>query len=163
MIDKSLVSVYDQLEVDACLTGCGGLCGDFYYSRPFPDFITVQNHQIAHLELLNLVVACRLWSSNWAGKKLQVYTDNMNSCMALQTGRSGDRFMQSCLRSIFLITAAQDVKILVCHRPGVQLECADALSRAHSSSHHRKMLETSGWLNDRKMTVVPDSYFELYD
>ena len=71
--------------------------------------------------------------------------------------------MQSCLRSIFLITAAQDVEILVCHRPGVQLECADALSRAHSSSHHRKMLETSGWLNDRKMTVVPDSYFELYD
>ena len=163
VIDKSLVSVYDQLEVDACLTGCGGLCGNFYYSRPFPDFITVQNHQIAHLELLNLVVAFRLWSSNWAGRKLQVYTDNMNSCMALQTGRPGDRFMQSCLRSIFLITAAQDVEILVCHRPGVQLECADALPRAHSSSHHCKMLETSGWLNDRKMTVVPDSYFELYD
>ena len=160
VLDKTLVPCTDQLEVDACLEGSGGLCGDQFYSRLFPDFIIQEKHSIAHLEMLNMVVAFRLWSSHWEHQKLQVYTDNMNTCVALQTGRSRDRFMQACTRTIFLLSAAYDIELLVCHTPGTTLQCADALSRSHIT-RYREMLNKSGWLEGRCEIQVPDEYYMI--
>ena len=163
LIDKSEVPASEHLEIDACLTGCGGMCGSYYYSRTFPEFILQEEHQIAHLEMLNMMVALRLWSPVWSGCKLQVFCDNMNTCVALQTGRSRDAFMQSCVRAIFLLSVIYDIEILVCHRPGVSLVAADALSRCHTSERFRVILEQLGCLTDKERINVPDSYFELCD
>ena len=126
VLDKMLVPCSDQLEVDACLSGCGRVCSGEFYSRAFPIAVLNTGHHISHLEMLNLVVACRLWSQIWSGKKFQIYCDNMQTCIALQNGKSHDRCMQACLRAVFLLTAEHYIEILVCHRPGVQMACADA-------------------------------------
>ena len=131
LLDKSLVPPHEQLEVDACLDGCGGLCGNEYYSTEFPDFVLRSGHHISHLEMLNVVVALRLWAPMWQGKKLQIFCDNTHTCLGLQTGRSHDRYMQSCIRTVFLITVMHDIELLVCHAPGTSLVVADALSRSH--------------------------------
>ena len=161
VLNKTLVPCSDQLEVDACLSGCGGVCSGEFYSRTFPIAVLNTGHHISHLEMLNLVVACRLWSQIWSGKKIQIYCDNMQTCIALQNGRSHDRFMQACLRAVFLLTAGHDIEILVCHRPGVQMACADALSRAHKEDKYKKLLRDSGWLDGKSEVRVDDLYFEV--
>ena len=163
LLDKSLDPAVDLLEVDACLTGCGGLSGSQFYSAEFPSFILEANHPIAHLELLNIVVALRMWISKWGGQKLQIYCDNMNSCMALQTGRSRDPFMQSSIRTIFLLSVLHDVEILVSHRPGISLVSADALSRLHKAERYRSILEELGVLEGKLEVVVPAEHFVIHD
>ena len=163
LIDRSMVPPSEYLEIDACLTGCGGMCGSYYYSREFPSPVLQENHQIAHLEMLNTMVAVRLWAPVWSGCKLQVFCDNMNTCVALQTGRSRDKFMQSCVRTIFLLSVIYDIELLVCHRPGVSMVAADALSRYHTADRFRGILEQLGCLGERERIDVPDSYFELHD
>ena len=161
VLDKSLVPCSDKLEVDSCLSGCGGICSGEFYSRTFPNAVLNAEHHISHLEMLNLVVACRVWSHIWSGKKIQIYCDNMQTCIALQNGRSHDRFMQACLRAVFLLTAEHDIEILVCHRPGVQMACADALSRAHTDNKYLNLLQDSGWLSGKSEVRVKDSYFDV--
>ena len=58
VLDRMLVPCSDQLEVDACLSGCGGVCSGEFYSRTFPIAVLNTGHHISHLEMLNLVVAC---------------------------------------------------------------------------------------------------------
>ena len=87
-----------MLELDACLTGCGGYSGKQYYASEFPPEVVGAGHTIAHLETLNIVVATKLWAPSWRGQKVRVWCDNANACIALQTGRSRDAFLQDCVR-----------------------------------------------------------------
>ena len=60
-IDSSIDDM--QIEVDSCMTGCGGIHGDEYYHVEFPVSITAQKRPICHLEMLNILVAVKLWST----------------------------------------------------------------------------------------------------
>ena len=120
-------------------------------------------HTIAHLEMLNAVVALRLLSQVWQGQRLKIYCDNSNTCLALQKGRSKELFMQACIRTISLITVTNDIEILVCHTPGVSLIAADALSRVHTSDKLREVLRENGLLEVKKRVVDPDAYFDIHD
>ena len=113
--------------------------------------------------MLNIVVALRLWASKWKGQKLQVYCDNMIACLALQNGRSKDTFLQSCIRTVFLLDVPNDVEILVCHRPGVDMTAADALSRSHTGDRFRVLLNEIGAMEDRHEVAVSDEYFVVVD
>ena len=76
------------------------------------------------------MIALRVWAGKWTGHRLRILCDNMNSCIALQTGRSRDRYMQACVRSVFVLSVTNDVELDVCHKPGADMTVADALSRA---------------------------------
>ena len=163
LMDKTLVPPDEQLELDSCLTGCGGLCGQYYYSCAYPSSILGAAHPIAHLEMLNVVVALRMWAPLWEGHKIQIYCDNMNTCIALQTGRSKDTFMQACVRSVFVLSVSHDIEILVCHRPGVSLMAADALSRLHTSDRFHAILEELGCLEGKTRLEVHEGMFVISD
>ena len=83
--------------------------------------------------------------------------------MALQTGRSRDPFMQSCIRTIFLLSVLHDVEILVSHRPGISLVSADALPRLHKAERYRSILEELGVLEGKLEVVVPAEHFVIHD
>ena len=163
IIDKSHVPPDEVLEVDACLTGCGGLCSREFYSMKFPEFVQRMGHPIAHLEMLNVLVALRLWAQVWQGHKLQIFCDNSNTCLGLQNGRSHDVFMQGCIRAIFLITVAHDIELLVCHAPGTSLVAADALSRSHTGERFREILSRSGCLDGKTEIQPSDELFIVND
>ena len=163
ILDKSMVPYTDQLKIDSWLTGCGALCGTQFCSCKYPIRVLEAKHTIAHLKILNVVVALRLWSQVWQGQRLKIYCNNSYTCLALQKGRSKELFMQACIRTIFLITLTNDIEILVCHRPGVSLIAADALSRVHSSDKFREVLRENGLLEGRKRVAVPDAYFDIHD
>ena len=161
IIAKDDITYQDQLELDACLTGCGACTDDHYYAREFPDFVLARGHSIAHLELLNIVVALKVLCSQWAGHRVRIWSDNTNACLAVQTGRSRDYFIQDCVREIFLYSAAADIELHVLHRPGVQLCRADALSRAHTAQHFRDWISHDPVLSAAQRIAVPDVFFEL--
>ena len=123
---KSQVKCQQHLELDACLTGCGACTDTQFYAEQFPREVLDADHTIAHLEMLNVTVALKMWCEQWEGQRVQVACDNSNTCLAIQTGRSRDTFMQHCAREVFLYATRYDIDVRVIHRPGVQLVRADA-------------------------------------
>ena len=161
IMGKKIVPYQHQVELDACLTGCGAVAGDQFYSTQFPDHVLACDHTIAHLEMLNVVVAIKVWKKSWSGWTVQIFCDNLNSVYALQTGKSRDSFMRSCAREVFLYTAACDIDIQVCHRPGVEMIWADALSREHSSERYAAQVRNDPHLQSATRLTVPDAFFDI--
>ena len=70
------VTFYDQIpanievHLDASLTGLGGHFGNMIYTLPVP--VGFNEYDIvvaATLEMLNIVVAAKIWASHWSNKK----------------------------------------------------------------------------------------------
>ena len=161
ILDKASVPCQEFLELDACLTGCGATTREQYYAETFPDSVLEGGHLIAHLELLYVVVATKVWQDQWSGRKVKVSCDNTNACLAIQTGRSRDSFMQACIRELFFVTASQNIELWAIHCPGKDLGCADALSRMHTGEQYREIVRTDEVLGKAKRVGVPPQHFRL--
>ena len=161
IMDKATVGCQDVLELDACLSGCGAFAGREYYSEEFPEEVQGEGHAIARLELLNVVVALKVWARDWAGQRVKVKCDNDNACRAIQTGRSRDAFMQACVRELFLWRARFDVELMAVHCPGVDMGRADALSRAHMGKKYIERLDNDVMLQSARRVRVDSRVFRL--
>ena len=59
-------SIQAELHLDACLTRMGGIFENQCYALPIPkDF---NRYSIVHLEMLNIVVALKVWTTQWSDK-----------------------------------------------------------------------------------------------
>ena len=163
IIEKHNVECQGSLELDACLSGCGAYIGTHYYSEQFPPDILSAGHPIAHLELLNVVVATKTWATLWAGQRIQVNCDNTNACLAIQSGRSRDPFIQRCVRELFLTCSVHDIELRAVHIPGVLLHRADALSRAHISKRHKLKVDNDYDIQMATRVKVDPSNFTLVE
>ena len=119
---------------DACLTGCGGLCGDQYFHAAFPSFVVQHTLDINCLELLTIIVALHLWGLRWSGLRLTVRCDNEVVVTVLNTGRCRNSFLNSCLRELCYLAAIHEFEIRAVHVPGVSNRYADILSRWDSNN-----------------------------
>ena len=76
--DYNGVSLYDHklddltLELDACLTGFGS-CSDVYH---LPIERGYRNWSILHLEMINILLALRLFKHQWSQHKVLIHCDN---------------------------------------------------------------------------------------
>ena len=163
IMSKGEVVCQAELELDACLSGCGAYIGPQYYGRRFPRAVLAAEHPIAHLETLNVVVATKLWSNDWAGQKVRVWCDNANACLAIQSGRSRDEFLQSCVRELFLVCAARDIELHATHRAGRLMARADALSRMHLGEKYRRRVAEDTRLQAAVRIEVHDDLFVIDD
>ena len=161
IMDKSQVACQDKLELDACLTGCGAYTGNFYYAEEFPVSVQKEGHTIAHLELLNVVVALKVWCKHWKGQRVHVKCDNMNACLAVQTGRSRDPFIQHCVRELFVWSVSFDIELRLVHCPGKEMDRADALSRMHKEKRCREWVQRDKCLRAARRLRVYERVFEL--
>ena len=130
-IFKSPIPANNKLFIDACLTGVGGIWGHRVYAAPIPQY---QNFHpsITHLEMLNLLIALRLWGSHWAQSSMYIYCDNMAVVQMASSGRTKDLFLGACIRNIWLITATHNIELEIKHIQGSKNILADALSRIYS-------------------------------
>ena len=88
------VSLFDQrpidvtLELDACLTGLEGHCGSFIYHltivKGFRNWTTV------HLEMVNILLAVRLFKRQWVSNKVLIHCDNAAVVSVLMSGKTKD-------------------------------------------------------------------------
>ena len=106
-----------------------------------------------------MIVAIKMWGDRWRGHSLQVNCDNMNACLAVQTGRSPDEYMQHCIREIFVLTVSFDIDLRIVHWPGRDLVRADALSRMHADERCRRWVNGDRELRRARRVMVPEQMF----
>ena len=119
--------VGNLLEVDASLQGLGGRWGNLVYKILIP--LGYVSYGIVQLEMLNVMVAIKLWSRFWKGKKITLECDNGAVVAILQHGKTRDPVLAAVARNIRMIAANWDVEVHVIHIPGVENRVADLLSR----------------------------------
>lgn len=123
---------------DANLNGCGAYYQGRYFHRQFPDHIKNLELHINALELITLLVACKLWSSEWSGRKIVVHCDNMATVTVLNAGRTKCRHMLMYVRELFAVAATGQFTIKAVHCEGKTNRIADALSRWSESPKFRE-------------------------
>ncbi len=114
---------------DSYLTGCGGICENEYFHARYPDFIMEQNLRIHQLELLAVLVGVRLWGYRYPGMKIQIFCDNDAAVTVINSSRTTDQFMGSCLRELWLEVCNYKFELRAVHLPGEENRLADWLSR----------------------------------
>lgn len=92
---------------DACLTGCGEICGDRIFHTSFPDSICQKFSAIHQLEFIALLVAIRLWGSRWAGLRIQVFCNNEAVVAVINSGKTSDPHMGTILRNMWLSVSSR--------------------------------------------------------
>ena len=99
-----------ELHLDASLTGMGGIFENQCYAFPIPkDF---NQYSIVHLEMLNIVVALKVWATQWSNKKLHIKCDNMPVVEVLTSGKTKDNILATCARNVWLLSAIFNISIL---------------------------------------------------
>lgn len=129
--DGQFLNPGQTFQTDACLVSCGGiaLANNECFSKKFPAFILNRHLDINSLELLTIIVACKVWGHKWAGLRLIVECDNEVSTKVINNGRSRSQFLNKCAKELLYVAAQYDFDIRACHIPGRTNTLADQLSR----------------------------------
>ena len=135
------IECHDTLEIDACLNKVGGVWMNYVYSAEIPQYFKDKSLSITHFEMLNILVAIKLWGSKWLGKKVKLKTDNMAVVQVCNTGHTRDMELASYIRNIWLLTSMQDIELVVEQIPGKVNKTADLLSRWSDDQKCKNSLE----------------------
>ena len=129
-----------DIYLNASLTGLGGAFGDFVYTLQIPK--NFHNYNIVELEMLNIVVALKIWGQVWENKRIRIYCDNHAVVDALNSGKARDSTLVTCARNIWLLAALYNVTIVTSHVYGSRNTVADLLSRWHNTVNNIEKLHT---------------------
>ena len=137
------------IHLDSSLQGMGGIFGQMVYALPTSGRFT--HLHITHLEMLNVVVALKVWASSWENKKIQINCDNLAVVEVLTSGKTKDEFLATCARNVWLITSIFNIQLTISHIPGKYNCIADLLSRwtiAYEPQRKlRQLLPNFIWVN----------------
>lgn len=163
IIYTSVWSKPDEIfSTDACLTGCGGVFGSQFFHQEFPDGILSEFTSIHHLECIAILVATRLWGSEWTGLRIRVYCDNEAIVTVLNSGKTKDPLLGRCLRNIWLCSSLHEFELTALHLPGVSNRAADYLSRWHCDpTYSQKFFDVCPNAKPEHSNVVDDTLFML--
>ena len=120
-----------SMATDSCLDGCGGISSNEFFHTRFPDAILKRKLPIHNLEFLALLVGARLWGHQFSGLKIRVYCDNQPVVDVINSSRTKDPFMATCLRELWLVVSQNKFELRAVHLPGVENRVADWLSLFH--------------------------------
>ena len=139
------VSLYDHKKCDhqvhliACLQGLGGVWQNLVYHLPIT--YGYKGLNIAHLEMVNILVALKVFCRHWAGKHVMVHCDNQAVVCVLQSGKARDPFLGACARNVWLWAATFDIDFTYVHVMGKYNRAADLLSRWSNSINDNNELQ----------------------
>ena len=157
---KEPIEHMHTIAIDACLTGVGGVWGGKVYTAKLPEkWAKNEACHINHFEMVNILVAIRLWGEKWKHKHVKVYVDNASVFQVCNNGYTRDSFLASCIRNIWFHTSIWDISLEVAHIPGYHNKTADLLSRWQNNDTCN---ETLGKLvNDPVWCRVDESLFHI--
>ena len=113
---------------NTCISGINGFFDGRFFHSSYSPFIDIALLYIASLEMLAVIVSLQLWSEELRGQQILVRTDNQNTELAINTGRSRVPFVQSCLRKLWFYASCFDFKFRALYILGHQNTIADSLS-----------------------------------
>ena len=127
------------ITTDACMIGYGGTYHNQYFKGKFPK--EMQHTNIAHLEILAVMVALKIWGSKLHGHYFWIHVDNEAVATVLNTGASRDTVLQNVLREIALLAAKHQFVIKARHIAGISNRIPDWLSRWHEQGVRKQFRE----------------------
>ena len=74
------------------MTEIGGIWNSRVYAAPILVYVDFHPN-IIHLEMLNAMVALRLWAKDWAGSSVTVYCDKLEVVQVANSGKTRDTLM----------------------------------------------------------------------
>ena len=139
---------------DSCLEGCGGICFKEYFHVAFPKSIKDQQLRIHHLEMLAVLIGVRIWGKYCIGMKVQIFCDNDAVVHVINSSKTKDIFLGSCLRELWLEVARHGFELRAIHLPGVENRVPDWLSRWNLSKKYRDLFHNF-------IGIEADQYIEI--
>lgn len=125
--------------------------GEYCHFRFLPD---MKDWHINALELVTVVIACKIWGHLWTGLKIQILCDNEATVSVINSGRTKDPIMQRCLRELSYVTAVNQFQVRSYHVSGVSNRLADCLSRWDTDIKYKKQfLELTKYDNLKEVYV----------
>lgn len=118
------------IQVDSCLVGAAGICGEACYMYQYPRAMSERFH-ITQLEALNCLMAIRAFTGEMSNKVVEVHCDNMPAVMAFTNSRGRDSILNAIARAVWFHGAKRNIDFCFEHVPGVRLPDVDTLSRAY--------------------------------
>ena len=115
------------VHLDACTTGLGAIYENQVYALQLPN--SWSQHNIAQLEMINILVALKVWHNQWAGQRVVINCDNQAVVAVLTNGRSRDVVLAKYARNIFMWLSTCNIDMKVVHIAGKKNSIADLLSR----------------------------------
>ena len=155
----NVIPCHNTLEIDACLDKVGGVWMDYVYSAEIPQSFKEKGLSITHFEMLNILVAIKMWGNKWIGQKVKLKTDNMAVVQVCNTGHTRDMELACYIRNIWFLTSVQDIELIVEHIPGKLNSTADLLSRWSNSKKCQDSLKAL--VKNPTWCDVTDECFQL--
>lgn len=120
-----------SMECDSSLYAGGGVGLGQYYSWAYSSEHMAKYPDIVHLEAINLLVTYHTLAHLVpnTGVLVVIFTDNIGSKFALESGKTKDNTLAMCAREIWLEASIHNHHVEIRHKPGTELILADALSR----------------------------------
>ena len=150
--------VHAKIELDASLEGLGAYFNDQIYAIPL---VRGYNHfHIVQLEMLNVLVAVRVWANQWKGKTIVIACDNQAVVSVINTGKTKDVVLAAIARNIAMEVALADINLRLIHILGKNNIVADSLSRYYTSDLHKSniknLLPQATWIVPADNTLFID-------
>ena len=118
------------------------------------------NWSIVQLEMVNILLAVRLFQPHWAGRKVLVKCDNEAVVTVLRSGKTRDPYLGACARNIWHVCALADIDIQYVHVRGLDNKVADLLSRWTGTQNNftelYKYIEDPVWIPVDKVLLELD-------
>ena len=83
-----------------------------YASQLPPEF---GDFNIVHLEMLNILVALRVWGDQWSNQKIKIVCDNEAMVAVINSGKTKDRTLAAIVRNIKFSAALANVDLHTVH------------------------------------------------
>ena len=144
-----------SLATDSCLVGCGGICMEEYFHTGFPADLVEHDMPIHCKEMLAVLIAVRVWGSRLQGMKIQIYCDNEPAVRVINSGRTKDAFMGSCIRELWLEVSKYSFQLRAVHLPGEENRVPDWLSRWECGQKYRDLFNNF-------IAGEPEKYNEIF-
>ena len=119
---------YCHIFVDACLEGAGAKFNTQVYAEKFP---SLGQHKlgIVELEMLNVIVAIRVWARKCRNRNVIIHSDNFAVVHILNYYKTKNLYLGACMRNLWMVVARHNITLSAIHIPGKCNVIADILSR----------------------------------
>ena len=150
-----------SMATDSCLEGCGGICSNQFFHSKFPTSILEQGLPIHQLEFLAVLVGARIWGHLFKGQKIRIYCDNMAVVEVINSSKTKDEFMATCLRELWLVVAQNEFELQAVHLPGEENRVADWLSRWHIDHKYPELFYQFAAQSVYQEIIISSELFEF--
>ena len=88
--------------------------------------------------MLAVLVGVRIWGKYCTGMKVQIYCDNEAVVTVINSSKTKDAFLATCIRELWLEVARKGFELRAIHLPGEENRVPDWLSRWELQSVYRE-------------------------